>query len=55
MKRTNTVYWIILTGLLYGLPELLSYKGLIFLNRFKHTGYEPADVLKNEHKGILTA
>ena len=39
----------------YGVAELLSYGGLLFLNKYRHTKYEPVDVISTRHSDIINS
>jgi hypothetical protein len=48
------LYWASLIILLYVFAEGMSYGGLFILSKFSDIRYEPADMLSNRHRNILS-
>jgi len=46
-------FWVILVLWAYGVTELVSYGGLLFLSKFRHTDYEPVDIVSARHQAYI--
>ncbi|MFC1665472.1 hypothetical protein ACFL17_07575 [Pseudomonadota bacterium] len=51
MKKFN--YCIVLIILTYAFVELVSYAGIAFLSKVRHTRYEPVDTITAKHQKIV--